>query len=50
MDTKASPHFPDQVIPCSAGAGEMRIRNQQGQLIDSDTIKAGNESWRRDRK
>jgi hypothetical protein len=37
-------------IVANAGGGEVRIQNQQGKLIDSDTIKPGNESKRRDRK
>jgi hypothetical protein len=37
-------------IVANAGGGEIRIQNQQGQFIDSDSIKPGNESKRRDRK
>lgn len=37
-------------IVANAGGGEVRIQNQQGRLIDSDTIRPGNESKRRDRK
>ena len=37
-------------IVANAGGGEVRIQNQQGQFIDSDTIKPGHESKRRDRK
>jgi hypothetical protein len=32
------------------GGGELRIKNEQGRLIDGDTIKPGRESARRDRK
>jgi hypothetical protein len=32
------------------GGGELRIKNEQGRLIDSDTIKPGRESPRRDTK
>jgi hypothetical protein len=37
-------------IVSNLGGGELRIQNQQGQLIDSDTIKSGHESKHRDRK
>src|SRR3954466_4547612 len=30
------------------GGGELRIKNEQGRLIDSDTIKPGRESAKRD--
>jgi Uncharacterized protein conserved in bacteria (DUF2188) len=32
------------------GGGELRIKNEQGRLIDSDTIAPGRESRRRDTK
>ncbi len=32
------------------GGGELRIQNQQGRIIDSDTIAPGRESPRRDTK
>jgi hypothetical protein len=32
------------------GGGELRIKNEQGQLIDSDTIAPGRESPARDRR
>jgi hypothetical protein len=32
------------------GGGELRIKNERGQLIDSDTIKPGRESRARDTK
>jgi hypothetical protein len=55
---RASAHLPTKreainrarQIVAYAGGGEVRIQNQQGQLIDSDTIRPGNESKRRDRK
>jgi hypothetical protein len=34
----------------NAGGGELRIANKHGRLIDSDTIKPGHESSRRDTK
>jgi hypothetical protein len=37
-------------IVSNLGGGELRIQNRQGQLIDSDTIKPGHESKRRDRR
>ena len=30
------------------GGGELQIRNEQGRIIDSDTVKPGRESPRRD--
>jgi len=32
------------------GGGELRIKNEQGRLIDSDTVRPGRESARRDTK
>ena len=32
------------------GGGELRIKNERGQLIESDTIKPGRESPARDRR
>jgi hypothetical protein len=32
------------------GGGELRIQNKEGKLIDSDTIRPGHESSRRDTK
>ena len=40
----------DGSISVEPAGGELRIQNRQGQLIDSDTIKPGHESKRRDRK
>jgi uncharacterized protein DUF2188 len=55
---RASAHLPTKreainrarQIVANAGGGEVRIQNQQGRLIDSDTIKPGHESKKRDRK
>ena len=34
----------------NAGGGELRIKNEQGRLIDSDTVAPGRESPTRDRR
>lgn len=37
-------------IVSNLGGGEMRIQNREGRFIDSDTVKPGHESTRRDAK
>jgi hypothetical protein len=49
-DTKAEAINRARTIVRNQGGGELRIKNQQGHLIDSDTIKPGRESPRRDTK
>jgi hypothetical protein len=48
--TKAEALNRGRQIVHNAGGGELRIKNQQGRIIDSDTIKPGRESPRRDTK
>jgi hypothetical protein len=47
-DTKAEAINRSREIVRNQGRGELRIKNEQRQLIDSDTIKPGRESARRD--
>jgi hypothetical protein len=47
-DTKAEAINRAREIVRNQGRGELRIKNEQRQLIDSDTIKPGHESARRD--
>jgi hypothetical protein len=47
--TKAEAIDRARQIVSNQGGGELRIKNERGQLIDSDTIKPGLESSRRDR-
>ena len=48
--TKAEAIARGRRIVSNQGGGELRIKNQQVRLIDSDTIKPGRESAKRDRK
>lgn len=48
--TKAEAINRGREIVHNAGGGELRIKNEQGKIIDSDTIKPGHESRRRDTK
>lgn len=50
---RASAHMQEAIdrgrqIVGSLGGGELRIANREGQIIDSDTVRRGNESPRRD--
>jgi hypothetical protein len=47
-DTKAEAINRAREIVRNQGRGELRIKNEPRQLIDSDTIKPGRESARRD--
>ena len=47
-DTKEEAINRAREIVSNEGGGELRIKNEQGQLIDSDTIAPGNESPQRD--
>lgn len=49
-DTKKEAVDRAREIVRNQGGGEIRIQNQQGKWIDSDTVKPGNESKARDRK
>jgi hypothetical protein len=49
-DRKAEALDRGREIVRNQGGGELRIQNQQGRLIDSDTIKPGRESPKRDTK
>jgi len=49
-ETKAQAIDRAREIIRNQGGGELRIKNEQGSLIDSDTIKPGRESARRDTK
>jgi hypothetical protein len=49
-DTKADAIDRGREIVRNQGGGELRIQNQKGKLIDSDTIKPGRESPTRDTK
>jgi hypothetical protein len=49
-NTKAQAVNRAREIVRNQGGGELRIQNEQGRLIDSDTIKPGHESPRRDTK
>lgn len=49
-DTKADALNRGREIVRNQGGGELRIQNQYGKLIDSDTVKPGRESPRRDTK
>jgi hypothetical protein len=49
-DTKEQAVNRARQIIKNEGGGELRIKNEQGRLIDSDTIKPGRESRRRDTK
>jgi len=48
--TKAEAINRARQIVHNAGGGELRIKNEHGRVIDSDTIKPGHESARRDTK
>jgi hypothetical protein len=48
--TKAEAQTRARQIVENLGGGEVRIQNQQGRFIDSDTTKHGRESKARDRK
>jgi hypothetical protein len=48
--TKAEAINRAREIVRNQGGGELRIKNERGRLIDSDTIKPGHESSKRDRK
>jgi hypothetical protein len=49
-DRKAEALDRGRQIVHNAGGGELRIANKEGKIIDSDTIKPGRESPRRDTK
>lgn len=49
-DTKAEAVDRAREIVRNQGGGELRIQNKQGRIIDSDTIRPGHESPRRDTK
>lgn len=49
-DTKKDAVDAGREIVGNAGGGELRIQDKHGKLIDSDTIKPGRESPRRDTK
>jgi hypothetical protein len=50
METKQEAINRARQIIRNQGGGELRIKNERGQLIDSDTIKPGRASRARDRK
>jgi len=49
-DTKKEALDRGREVVQNQGGGELRIQDKQGKLIDSDTIKPGRESPRRDTK
>jgi Uncharacterized protein conserved in bacteria (DUF2188) len=49
-DTKAEAINRGRQIVRNQGGGELGIKNEQGRIIDSDTIKPGRESPTRDTK